>query len=116
VIPARIRLSGVTSQPRHSVVARLTAVLGDVGWILDFRQFSNSALSVQFEVPAREAPALRSALAELPVVLSRESAEELAALEEASAAELPDPVPASLHLTFVHSEPDLRIPVPAVPG
>lgn len=113
---ALLRLSGVTAEPRHSVVARLAAVLNDLGWVVDFSQFSNSALTLRFELAARNAPRLRSALAELPVALSRGSAEELAALEQASAGELPDPLPGSVHLTFVHSEPDLRIPVPAVPG
>ena len=114
--PMRLQLSGVTAEPRHSVVARLAAVLNELGWVLDFSQFSNSALTLRFELAARNAPRLRSALAELPVALSRGSVEELAALEQDSAGELPDPVPGSIHLTFVHSEPDLRIPVPAVPG
>ena len=114
--PALLRLSGVTAEPRHSVVARLAAVLNDLGWVVDFSQFSNSAMTLRFELAARNAPRLRSALAELPVALSRGSAEELAALERASSGELPDPLPGSVHLTFVHSEPDLRIPVPAVPG
>jgi hypothetical protein len=98
------------------VVEALTAALGVVGWIVDFRQFSNMALAVQFEMPPASAAGLRRALEPLPLTLSAATAEALARLESAPPSTLPDPVPGSVSVTFVHSEPDLRIPVPAVPG
>lgn len=111
-----LRLTALTHAPRHRVVADLTARLNDLGWILDFHQFSNLALSVQFEVAPRQVPAVRSALASVPMHLSGQSQAAIAAIESVPLADLPDPVPASIHVTFLHGEPDLRIPVPAVPG
>lgn len=112
----RLRLSAITTAPRHAVVEGLTAALGAVGWILDFRQFSNMALAVQFEVPPEGAARLRAALEGLPISLDAASGEALARLERTPAGDLPDTVPGSVNVVFVHSEPDLRIPVPAVPG
>ena len=114
--PRSLRLSGVTAHDRHEVVAGLTEVLNEAGWIVDFRQFSNMALAVQFELSPREAPRFRELLATLPVKLSTESLAALAAMESSPVAQLPDPLPGAIHVTFVHSEGDLRIPVPAVPG
>lgn len=98
------------------MVARLTEVLDELGWVLDFRQFGNAALAIQFELPARDLSRLRGALATVPISLSDASLDALSAFEDALEAELPDEVAGSLHVTFFHSEPDLRIPVPAVPG
>ena len=98
------------------MVAELTACLNDLGWIVDFHQFSNLALSVQFEVAPERLPGLRAALDSLPIHLSGRSQAAIATIEAASAPDLPDPVPASIHVTFIHAEPDLVVPVPAVPG
>jgi hypothetical protein len=110
------RISAVTSHPRQAVFSALSAALSDLGWILDFKQFSNLALSVRFEMPRDNVTKVRAAMAALPLRLADHSLEALAVLEGAAASELPDPVPAGIHVTFIHSEPDLRIPVPAVPG
>jgi len=98
------------------VVARLVSALNEIGWITDFTQFSNAALTVQFEMPQDRIPRLRPALASLPLSLTSASLEVLPRLECATASPPSENVSGSLQVTFVHAEPDLRIPVPAVPG
>ena len=114
--PHPVRLAAVTSHPRHAVVSELTATLNELGWILDHHQFSNVALNVAFEMPSSSIPKLRVALVALPIHLSSQSLEAISALEGVSASALPDLIPGSIHVSFIHSEPDLRVPVPAVPG
>jgi hypothetical protein len=111
-----IRLSAVSSHQRYALVSALTATLNELGWVLDHQQFSNLALTVTFEIALENVPRIRAGLNALPLELSDESLEAMAALEGASATALPDPVPGSIHLAFVHSDPDLRVRVPAVPG
>ncbi len=108
-----LRLSAVTSHPRHALVAKLTDALNAVGSVLDSHQFSNIALSIQFEMPAQKMAPLRAALVALSMVLSADS---LDALERAQTANLAGEIAGSVHVTFVHNEPDLRAHIPAVPG
>jgi hypothetical protein len=116
VIRLPVRLAAITSRPRYAVVSELTATLNDLGWILDHHQFSNMALNVAFEIPSSSIRKLRVALVGLPIHLSGQSLEAITALEDASASALPDLIAGSIHVSFIHSEPDLRVPVPAVPG
>jgi hypothetical protein len=111
-----IRLSAVSTHQRHAVVAALTTALNELGWILDHHQFSNLAISVMFEIPRGSVPEFRRVFMALPLRLSEGSQETIAALESAPPSTLPDPIAGSVHILFIHSEPDLRVPVPAVPG
>ena len=97
-------------------MGRLTAVLNELGWILASHPYSNIALAIDFEMSAQGPSRLRSALAALPLALSDASLEALARLENTPVPELPDGIAGSLHITFVHSEPDLHLEIPAVPG
>lgn len=111
-----LRLAAISSHPRQDLVGRLEAALRDLGWLLDAHPYANLALAVQFEVPAGNLPRLRPALEALPWALSDASLAALADLERSPAPDLPGSLPGSVHITFVHGEPDLRGEVPAVPG
>lgn len=111
-----LRLAAVTAHPRHELVAQLVAVLNGLGAVLDSHPFSNLALAVDFEVSGPRAAQLRTALLALPMAFSNASLEVLTALGETSVADLPAEITGSLNVTFVHHEPDLRLPIPAVPG
>jgi hypothetical protein len=111
-----LRLAAVSAHPRHALVAQLSAVLNDLGSVLDSHPFSNLALAVQFEVSPRMVPQLKPALLALPLAFSDASLAALNALEQAPAAELPAELTGSLNVTFVHHEPDLHQHIPAVPG
>lgn len=106
----RIYLSAGTHDPRHAVTTRLLDALGRVGVVEDARQHSNKEIALRLSLAAGAMAALRDAFAELPLRLSRASAEELASAPDDEA------VSVWLVVTFVHDEPDLRITAPAVPG
>lgn len=114
--PLPLKLSAVTSHSRFSVVAELTAALNALGSVLDSHPFSNLALAVHFEISPGNLAKLRPALLALPLSLSDASLEALAAVEALPPGELPPDLPGSLNITFVHSDPDYRMPIPAVPG
>ncbi len=64
-------------------------------------------------MPAQKVAQLRDALATLPMALSADSLDALARVQtEHATGELAG----SVHVTFVHNEPDLRTHIPAIPG
>lgn len=108
-----IRIRGKTKQERLGVTSAASDAVGLVGgYILDYRQFSNLAVVFTVELPARGFRDLREKLAALDVILDPPTDDEVA-LWSASEAKK---IMGSLRLDFLHQEPDLRIPVPAVPG
>lgn len=111
-----LRLSAVSSHPRHDLVSRITEVLTESGWVLDARPYSNLALAIHFEFSRRRLPGVTARLAALPMAWSDPSLAALSRLEGIPPPDLPETIPGSLHLTFRHSEPDLRSEIPAVPG
>ena len=108
-----VRIQGKTQQERHGIIAAASDAIGEAGgYILDFKQFSNLAVVFTIELPPSGFAKLRVKLAGLGVILEPPSNEERALLGAAASGE----VPGSLRLDFQHQEPDLRIPIPAVPG
>jgi len=106
----RIHLSAGTHDQRHAVTTQVMDALGRVGVVEDARH-SNKEVAIRLSLASGGMPALRTALAELPLRLSAASAAELAkSPPEKEAATV------WLVITFVHDEPDLRITAPAVPG
>ena len=96
------------------------AILESGGWILDFKQFSNVSICINFEVPAKNIGKLRRALEAIDLRLTSESNEALASLirpdDQPFAASEQRDVSGTLQITFIHNEPDLRRHVPAIPG
>jgi hypothetical protein len=94
------------------------AINSSGGWILDFKFFSNISIRFNFEIPKQSVEKLQSALAEIDLQLSDESTQTLAEIinqEFPSNASTKD-LKGTLHITFVHDEPDLHLPVPPIPG
>lgn len=109
-------LSGVTHENRHQVSADINdAVVAAGGWITDHTFFSNIATTFRAVLAPSGLAAFRDRIAAIGVHLDAESTEKLAALIENQRG-LPEEIPASLNVTFIHDEPDLRREVPAVPG
>lgn len=110
-----LRLLASTRQNRFEMVHLVQqAIQQSGGWVVDFRQFSNQACVIFFETEGRNAVALELECLKTPVCWTEES---LAEMKTLSAHPVPDSeVRGSIHLTFVHTEPDVRIDVPAVPG
>ena len=108
-----VRIHGKTLQERLGITAAASDAVGEAGgYILDFKQFSNLAVVFTIELPPSGFAKLRDKLAGLGVILEQPSNDERAFLDAAVSGQ----IPGSLRLDFQHEEPDLRIPIPAVPG
>jgi hypothetical protein len=106
-------LEGKTREDRHSVTTAASDAVGaSGGYVLDYKQFSNLAVCFTIELPPDGFAKLRQKLTDLNVTLEPPSEDELALVEKTAE----EDVPGSLRITFIHKEPDLRIPIPAVPG
>jgi hypothetical protein len=109
-----VRLQGKTRANRHRVTAGASDAVGEAGgYILDYQQFSNLAVCFTIELPPAGFAPLRQRLTELGVVLEAPTEVEMAA---ATSPSLECDVRGTLRLEFQQEEPDLRIPIPAVPG
>lgn len=111
-----VMLAAVTRINRHQATADINdAVAACGGWILQHTLFSNIATTFLFELPPARFSDLAAHLAAQHVVLDAES---LARMTESGtdAAEGGRERTASLNVTFIHDEPDLRREIPAVPG
>jgi hypothetical protein len=110
--PSHIRLAGFTRVNRHEMIAKLRDALQGAGAdLIDFQMFSNTAISLSFELLGKHLEELASAFVSSALSLDDESVERLRQIYE------PEQVlSGSLNVTFIHSEPDLRIPVPPIPG
>ena len=82
--------------------------------MVDHTLFSNIAITIRLSLPIGKLGDFRSRLGEAGVRLDDASAEQsqIIARDDDGEAE----ITVSLNITFVHDEPDLRRPVPAVPG
>jgi hypothetical protein len=74
--------------------------------------FSNVSINLSFEIPASRIGSLRDALELMDLHLSTSSLESIAHRSDEPSGD----IAGSLHITFIHNEPDLRIRVPAIPG
>ncbi len=111
-----LRLNAVTRAERLATTAKIREliVVECHGWVGDFYQYSNAAICLHFELSARAIPVLLDALRHAGVVLGAElNSAAHALLNMKSEAEITQ---CTLHLTFIHNEPDLRRQIPAVPG
>ncbi len=107
-----IRLEGFTRIDRHTMLPRLRdAFQTGHADLIDFHMFSNTAISISFEVAGQSLIELKEALAASALSLDEESLEALARNTGAD-----DIINGNLNVTFIHDDPDLRIPVPAIPG
>lgn len=108
-----IMIQGKTSQDRHQVTSGVSkAVSSAGGYILDFKQFSNLSVCFNIELPPAGFFKLRKELDTIKVLLKPPTEMEMVASEKSEDAD----IPCSLQVLFFHEEPDLRIPIPAVPG
>lgn len=109
-MPSFLRLSGFTHSDRFSVTARVSEALSSAGgWIVDHHQFSNVSLCINFEIDAQHLERLAVALATTGLHLSEESNQALRALR---AGKQDDIVMGTLQATFLHNDPDQRVPGP----
>ncbi|MCD2180205.1 hypothetical protein [Rhizobium sp. C1] len=114
--PRIIMLTGVTHANRHQVTADINdAVVSAGGWVSDHTFLSNIATNFRMVLPPQGLARFRDLVTTAGVHLDAESETAVADLI-ANEKGLPEELPASLNVTFIHDEPDLRREVPAVPG
>lgn len=114
--PAFLQLNGIATIDRHEMIERVKTALSQSGaYILNFHMFSNASLVLQFEAPSDQLARLGPALQATGLRLEQRSQEILDAWGKQAAAKARD-IPGTLQITFIHTEPDLIIEVPMVPG
>ena len=111
-----VMLAGVTRRNRHEVMSEINdAVSAAGGWIVAHRLFSNIATTFQFALAADRFGDWQARIAMSGVSLDDDSKAAIAALQSLTSA-ADDEIQASLNVTFIHDEPDLRREIPSVPG
>ena len=118
VLPRYFQLQGLSRLPRNATIWHVKEAIGRSGaFLTNATMFSNVAITITLEVEADRLRALWGALETTGLQLFDESVAELAKLCESIGPEgLSDhELAGTLHITFVHNEPDLEIDVPAVP-
>ncbi|HWU65011.1 MAG TPA: hypothetical protein VN112_23570 [Ensifer sp.] len=114
--PRIIMLTGITHANRHQVTAEINdAVVSAGGWVTDHTFFSNIATNFRMVLAPQGLARFRELVVKAGVHLDDESETTLVDLMSNEKG-LPEELPASLNVTFIHDEPDLRREVPAVPG
>ena len=109
-------ISGVTRADRHQATADVNdAISAAGGLVVDYALFSNIAITIQFCLPSQKLDELRDRVIAASVKLDEDNIAEIQSVVERH---LPNPVDvtATLNITFIHNELDLRRKVPAVPG
>ena len=104
-----VSLSAVTKVERHDATSCALDLINTLGgWVEDTQFFSNKMVTIRFVLP-------QGKIAELIEMLELEHVHcELAfpfVVHDGQAEQ-----PGSIQLTFIHDEPDLVRPVPAIPG
>jgi hypothetical protein len=117
---AYLRINASTREDRIEMTSRVARAIADMGgWVLDFKQFSNVSICINFEIPAKNIGKLHLSIEAMNLRLSRESDESLyrqGRLDNGPDAVPGETVPGTLQITFIHDDPDLRRDVPAIPG
>jgi hypothetical protein len=99
------------------MIARISdAVQAANGFVMDFRYFSNTALFLEFEIAPSKLPDLQTALAAAGLNFPSRSLESINQYANATEPATTALRKCHLSVTFFHDDPDLRIPVPAIPG
>jgi hypothetical protein len=112
--PNLLHLNGFTRVERLQAVASLRdAIVNSHGWVTDFHQFSNISICLQFEIPIEHLPLLAESLLMAGIKFSARTESILYSIGPEMAS---GPIQCTLQVLFIHSEPDLRRKVLAVPG
>jgi hypothetical protein len=108
-----LTLTAVTRQDRHQALNDANSAISSAGgWLMSHTLFSNIAATLRCELPANGLLTLRDALMSAQIKLDQESLDSIASKTSDATSD----IAVIVSITFLHSEPDLRQEVPAVPG
>ncbi|GEC88542.1 hypothetical protein DES34_101725 [Brevibacillus brevis] len=85
------------------------------GWALDYKMFSNVSINILFEISLRDVNRLLTEILKINVQLTNERISLLEEVTQKQAQLSEDAIfdiPGTLQITFIHNDPDLKIPVP----
>lgn len=109
-----VTLFSATKKNRHDALAIINdVILSAGGWIISHTLFSNIAAAFRFELPANSLAPMQRRLEEQGIRLDANSQKAISQLDPAPGTE---DIVATLSITFIHDEPDLRHQIPAIPG
>lgn len=109
-----VTLFSATKKNRHDALAIINdVILSAGGWIISYTLFSNIAAAFRFELPANSLAPMQRRLEEQGIRLDANSQKAISQLDPAPGTE---DIVATLSITFIHDEPDLRHQIPAIPG
>ncbi|MDH4442656.1 MAG: hypothetical protein QE284_20000 [Rhizobium sp.] len=117
-MPALVMLTGVTRVERKLATLHVIDAVNRLGgWIDDIRLYSNLMSTIRLTLPAGAFGPLVAALATEGIAIDPLPDPGIApGPAGATSADPRAEQSATLQLTFLHDEPDLRREVPAVPG
>ncbi len=105
-----VMITAVTRQERRAATSFVFAAVQSLGgWIEDVQMYSNIMNTIRLVLPAGRFQALADTLSEAGISLDLPP-------ELAQPANPDAERPATLQVTFVHNDPDLRREIPSVPG
>ncbi|MBV2186140.1 MAG: hypothetical protein KUL88_16575 [Rhizobium sp.] len=105
-----LMLNAVTRRERKDATSFVFDVVNRLGgWIDDVQMYSNMMNTIRLTLPAGAYPALIAALRDGGVAVDEPPTDP--AGTDPAAERM-----ATLQITFIHNEPDMRREVPAVPG
>lgn len=111
-----LSLMGATRNERHQVIADVGEAIATAGgWIVDHALFSNVAVTIRLVLSPKRLGELQRLIAAAGVRLDDASLAEISQAMSVAGGE-DDEIAASMNVTFVHDEPDLRREVPPIPG
>lgn len=106
-----IRIETSTKHDRHQMITAVEqAVAESGGGIIDFKMFSNMAITLHIEIDSDKLPELLKDLLATELVIDQKSQQVMLNMPPRQE------VTVWLYITFIHNDRDLRIEVPAVPG
>ena len=111
-----VMISGVSKCERHQLINDIADIIGkSEGWIIDHTMFSNIALTLRLALPESNLGILMQSLNKIEIGYDESG---MTALKQAIAGYTggDSEINLSINVTFVHTDPDLRGEVPAVPG
>ncbi|MGI9502168.1 MAG: hypothetical protein ACR2RE_03815 [Geminicoccaceae bacterium] len=111
-----LMISGVTAAERYQATTDVNdAISAAGGWVVDHTSFSNVAITIRFSLPSQRLDELRDRVIAARIKLDDDSLTRIRTMGEQHLLE-PKDLTATLNITFIHDEPDLRREIPAVPG
>ncbi|TDL76096.1 hypothetical protein [Peribacillus frigoritolerans] len=118
MIPRTIRLKGFTKENRHEMIDYTVRSISNCsGWVTNHTMYSNKIIVINFEIEVKGVKDLLSLLNSNGISLFDESIKIAKDFpENLVEANKDKEIMGSVNITFINDEPDIRIPVPPIPG